>query len=70
MSFPQTRLTLVERLASGGSAEAWQTFLGDYWGPIRRFALRWGARKPRIAAKKSARALDAGGTAMLQWSPP
>jgi RNA polymerase sigma factor (sigma-70 family) len=43
MAFPQTRLTLIERLASGGSDEDWQRFLRDYWGPICRFALRWGA---------------------------
>jgi len=44
MSFPQTRLTLIQRLASGGSEQDWQSFLKDYWGPIRRFSLRWGAR--------------------------
>ena len=44
MSFPQTRLTLVERLASGGTEEDWRRFLKDYWGPICRFSLRWGAR--------------------------
>lgn len=44
MSFPQTRLTLIQRLASGGSNEDWRLFLTDYWGPTCRFALRWGAR--------------------------
>jgi RNA polymerase sigma factor (sigma-70 family) len=44
MSFPQTRLTLVERLASESSEKDWREFLGDYWGPVCRFALRWGAR--------------------------
>jgi len=44
MAFPQTRLTLIQRLASGGSDEDWHRFLRDYWGPICRFALRWGAR--------------------------
>ena len=43
MSFPETRLTLIQRLASGGSAEDWQGFLRDYWGPVCRFALRSGA---------------------------
>ena len=43
MSFPETRLTLVQRLASGGSEDDWRSFLGDYWGPVCRFALRWGA---------------------------
>jgi RNA polymerase sigma factor (sigma-70 family) len=44
MSFPQTRLTLVQRLVSGGTEEDWQIFLKDYWGPVCRFSLRFGAR--------------------------
>jgi RNA polymerase sigma factor (sigma-70 family) len=44
MGFPQTRMTLVQRLASGGAEEDWQGFLKDYWGPICRFAMRYGAR--------------------------
>ncbi len=43
MTFPHTRLTLIERLASGGSEEDWRGFLQDYWGPVCRFALRSGA---------------------------
>jgi RNA polymerase sigma factor (sigma-70 family) len=43
MSFPETRLTLIHRLAAGGTAEDWQNFLADYWGPVCRFALRSGA---------------------------
>ena len=43
MSFPETQLTLIQRLASGGTAEDWQGFLRDYWGPVCRFALRSGA---------------------------
>ena len=43
MSFPQTRLTLVQRLVTDGHEEDWRQFLTDYWGPICRFALRWGA---------------------------
>jgi RNA polymerase sigma factor (sigma-70 family) len=43
MSFPETRLTLIQRLTAGGTAEDWQDFLGDYWGPVCRFALRSGA---------------------------
>ena len=44
MSFPQTRMTLIQRLASGGTEEDWQGFLKDYWGPVCRFSLRWGAK--------------------------
>ena len=44
MGFPETRLTLIERLATSGSEEDWRAFLQDYWGPVCRFALHWGAR--------------------------
>lgn len=44
MAFPQTRLTLVQRLAVDGDADDWAQFLKDYWGPVCRFALRFGAR--------------------------
>lgn len=44
MAFPETRLTLIGRLAAGGSEEDWRCFLNDYWGPVCRFALRFGAR--------------------------
>jgi len=44
MGFPETRLTLVRRLASGNREEDWSVFLRDYWGPVYRFALRFGAR--------------------------
>lgn len=40
MGFPPTRLTLIRRIADGGSEEDWQQFLRDYWGPICRFAIR------------------------------
>ena len=44
MVFPETRLTLIERLATSASEEDWRAFLQDYWGPVCLFALRWGAR--------------------------
>jgi DNA-directed RNA polymerase specialized sigma24 family protein len=44
MSFPSTRLTLIDRLAEGGSEDDWARFLKDYWGPLCRFCLRHGAR--------------------------
>jgi DNA-directed RNA polymerase specialized sigma24 family protein len=43
MSFPETEFSLIQRLAAGGSEEDWRSFLRDYWGPVCRFALRWGA---------------------------
>jgi DNA-directed RNA polymerase specialized sigma24 family protein len=35
-------LTLVARLAQGGSESDWREFLADYWGPVSRFAARIG----------------------------
>lgn len=40
MSFPETRLTLIHRIASEGSEDDWRQFLNDYWGPVCRFAAR------------------------------
>lgn len=44
MTFPETRLTLIQRLASGGREEDWGCLVRDYRGPVCRFAMRWGAR--------------------------
>lgn len=38
MAFPETRQTLIQRLASAGDPEDWRQFLNDYWGPVCRFA--------------------------------
>jgi DNA-directed RNA polymerase specialized sigma24 family protein len=38
MSFPQTRETLVFRIAAKGDERAWGRFLSDYWLPVCRFA--------------------------------
>lgn len=40
MSFPETRHTLIQRLATGGQDADWHEFMDDYWGPVCRFA-RW-----------------------------
>lgn len=45
MAFPQTRHTLIHRLAQGGNQQDWLDFLADYWGPVCRFALRRGGMK-------------------------
>ena len=42
MSFPNTQASLIIRLSQGGSEADWQQFLGDYWGPVTRFAARRG----------------------------
>src|SRR5262245_13944236 len=38
MSFPETRHTLLQRLAESGEESDWRQFLADYWGPLCRFA--------------------------------
>ena len=58
MSFPQTRLTLVQRLAVGGTEDDWQSFLKDYWGPICRFSLRGRARSLDDAEDVAAEAFE------------
>ncbi|MCE9545065.1 MAG: sigma-70 family RNA polymerase sigma factor [Planctomycetia bacterium] len=40
MTFPETRQTLIRRLATASSEHDWGEFLSDYWGPICRFAAR------------------------------
>ena len=40
--FPETRHTLIQRLATNAEEEDWQQFLSDYWRPVCRFAGRWG----------------------------
>lgn len=38
MSFPQTRQTLIHRIASEGNERDWHQFMTDYWQPVCRFA--------------------------------
>ena len=38
MAFPETRQTLIQRLATTSSQDDWRQFLNDYWGPVCRFA--------------------------------
>ena len=43
MSFPDTRHTFIQRLVIEGREADWAEFLGDYWGPVCRFAARRGS---------------------------
>jgi RNA polymerase sigma factor (sigma-70 family) len=43
MTFPETRLTFIRRLAQDSGAADWQQFVDTYWRPILRFARQWGA---------------------------
>lgn len=38
MPFPETRLTLIQRLAHQGGTDDWRQFHRDYWGSICQFA--------------------------------
>lgn len=42
MTFPETRLTLIQRIAKEGSEADWRRFFDDYWRPVFRFSARWG----------------------------
>jgi len=42
MNFPQTRQTLIQRIAATGAEDDWREFMIDYWRPVCRFAARWG----------------------------
>lgn len=42
MSFPETRATLIRRIAEEGRENDWRQFLVDYWGPVCRFAAQRG----------------------------
>ena len=59
MSFPQTSLTLMQRLASGGNEEDWRVFFEDYWGAVCRFSLSWGAWDISDAEDVSAQTFEA-----------
>jgi RNA polymerase sigma factor (sigma-70 family) len=59
MSFPQTRLTLIRRLSTGGSSADWRQFLDDYWGPICGFAMHWGGLPLQDAEDVAAETLQA-----------
>jgi len=58
VSFPDTRRTFVERLACEGREEDWRCFLQDYWGPVCRFALRWGAGNLTAAEEVAAQTFE------------
>ena len=59
MSFPQTRHTLIQRIASAGDDRDWGDFLADYWGPICRFARRSGAPTAEDAEDVAAQTFEA-----------
>lgn len=40
MTFPETRLTFIHRLAASNSESDWREFMTDYWRPICNFARR------------------------------
>ncbi len=59
MAFPETRHTLIQRLATGGEPADWREFLDDYWGPVCRFARRRGRVSADDAEDIAAQTLEA-----------
>ncbi len=59
MSFPETRHTLIRRIASGGDDSAWRELLDDYWEPICRFAAYRGNLKRHDAEDVAAQVFEA-----------
>jgi RNA polymerase sigma factor (sigma-70 family) len=59
MAFPNTRLSLIERLAEGGGVDDWRTFLDDYWGPVCRFARQHASLSVDDAEDVAAETLEA-----------
>ncbi len=70
MAFPQTRLTLIQRLAGGGAPDDWQEFLNDYWGPVCRFARARGNLSPEDAEDVASETLAAvvKNNLLARWS--
>ncbi len=70
MAFPQTRLTLIERLAGGGVDADWREFLHDYWGPVCRFARQRGNLTREDAEDVASEALEAivKNNLLARWS--
>ena len=48
MAFPDTRQTLIQRLATTSGEDDWRQFLNDYWGPVCRFAVGTFAQTCRV----------------------
>ena len=46
MSFPETRPTLIHRIARHNDEDAWREFFDDYWKPVCSFAARSGHLSP------------------------
>ena len=59
MTFPQTRHTLIQRIAAAGDGRDWSEFLRDYWGPVCRFARCAGSLTPDDAEDAAAQTFEA-----------
>jgi RNA polymerase sigma factor (sigma-70 family) len=70
MAFPQTRHTLIQRLASGGEESDWREFLRDYWGPVCRFARSRGSLTLEDAEDVASETLEAivKNNLLARWS--
>lgn len=58
MSFPDTRLTVIQRLAVSGNDDDWRRFVSDYWGPVFHFCLRRDAGRRETAEEITAEVFE------------
>ena len=70
MSFPQTRHTLIQRIAGAGDEADWRQFFADYWGPICRFSRRGGSLTADDAEDVAAQTFEAliRNRLLTQWA--
>jgi RNA polymerase sigma factor (sigma-70 family) len=69
MAFPETRLTVIQRIASTGSEADWRQFMDDYWGPVCRFAAQRGGLSLADAEDVASLTFEAlvSGQLMSRW---
>lgn len=70
MTFPETRHTLILRIASGGGDADWREFLADYWEPVCRFVRHRGNLRSHDAEDISAQVFETllRKQLLLRWS--
>ena len=70
MSFPNTRHTLIQRLAVGGDDADWRQFHRDYWGAVCRFAQYAGGLNATDAEDVASESFNAilQGRLLERWS--
>ena len=70
MAFPDTQLTLIQRLVSFRKEEDWKQFFEDYWGAVLRFARRSGSLSLADAEEVASDTMQilADGALLARWT--